>query len=114
VRIWTAAQKVPAIGLLANVSVDGVACNLPGTALDRVLALGDSVRVSFEIAGFDELFELPATLRSKSLATETQQLSLGLKFDVRADDPVAQHALMRVRTALLQLTADFLDRNGDL
>lgn len=114
VRIWTVAQEVPALGLLANVSADGLACKLPGMELDKVLALGDRVRISFEIAGFDELFELPALLCSKSLTPETQQLSLGLKFDVRSDDPVAQHTLMRVRTALFQLTANSTDMDGDL
>lgn len=114
VRIWTAAEETPAVGLLANVSADGLACNLPTTALDAILALDDSVRVSFEVAGFDESFELPATLCNKALSRDRQQLCLGMKFDVKPDDPVAQHTLLRVRTALFELMTNSKDMDGDL
>jgi c-di-GMP-binding flagellar brake protein YcgR len=103
VRLRTDAQAAPAVGLLANVSADGVACNLPGTTLDQALVLGDEVLVSFELAGFDGLFELPAILANKTVTRDRRQLSLGLKFNVRADDPTAQHTLERVRAALYEL-----------
>lgn len=114
VRIWVGEERTPAVGLLANVSADGLACNLPGTDLDAVLSLGDPLRVSFELAGFDEIFELSAVLCNKALARDQQQLSLGLKFDARADDPMAQHALQRVRAALAQLMANSTDLDGEL
>ena len=114
VRVWTAAEETPAVGLLANVSADGLACNLPTMALDAMLALGDSVRVSFELAGFDESFELPAILCNKALTHDRQQLCLGLQFDVRPDDPVALHTLLRVRGVLFQLMANHTDMDGDL
>ena len=114
VRLWTNAQQVPSIGLLANVGADGLGCSLPGTALDQALALGDELRVSFELAGFDEIFELPATVCNKALTPDRQQLSLGLKFHVRPDDPVDRHALERVRAALWQLTTSFTNTDGDL
>lgn len=114
VRIWNGAQQAPAVGLLANVSADGLACTLPGVVLDEVLAIGDRVRVSFELAGFDEQFELPAILCNKALTRDRQQLSLGLKFDARPDDPVALHALQRVQAALLEWMTNFTDMDGGL
>jgi len=113
VRIWTATRQVPAVGLLANVSADGLACNIPGTELDADLALGDGLRVSFEIAGFDEIFELPAILCNKSLSPDGQQLALGMQFHVSPDDPVAQHTLQRIRAVLLKLTADPAEMDGE-
>jgi len=114
VRVWTGAPHAPSVGLLANVSAEGLACNLPGTALDEALSLGDHLRVSFELAGFDGLFELPATVCNKTLTGDRQQLSLGLKFDVRSDDLGARRALQRLRAALFQLMANFTDMDGDL
>jgi c-di-GMP-binding flagellar brake protein YcgR len=114
IRVWSGPSATPAVGLLANVSADGIACNLPGTALDGELALGDRLRVNFELAGFDEAFELPVILCNKTLKRDQQQLSLGLKFDAPTDDPVAQHALQRVRAALFELMTNFTDTGGDL
>jgi hypothetical protein len=114
VRLWTGAEPTPVVGLLANVSADGLACNLAGTTLDEALALGDELRVSFEVAGFDEIFELPMVLCNKTLTGDRQQLSLGLKFNVQADDPLARHALQRVRAALSQLMTNLTDVDGDL
>ncbi len=114
VRVWTAGQQTPFVGLLANVSADGLACNLPEVALDETLSLDDELRVSFELAGFDEIFELPAVACNKTLTRDQQQLSLGLKFNVRSDDPLAQRALQRLRAALFQLMANFTDMDGEL
>jgi hypothetical protein len=114
VRLWTAGPQTPVVGLLANVSADGLACHLPGMALDEVLALGDELRVSFELAGFDETFELPAVLCSKTLTRDQQQLSLGMKFNARSDDPPAQRTLQRLRAALFQLMANSTDMDGEL
>jgi c-di-GMP-binding flagellar brake protein YcgR len=113
VRVQVSGQPAPFVGLLANVSADGLACNLPETTLDETLSLGDELRVSFELAGFDEIFELPAVVCNKMLARDQQQLLLGLKFDVRPDDPLAQHGLQRLRAALFQLMANFTDMDGE-
>jgi c-di-GMP-binding flagellar brake protein YcgR len=114
IRLWNRLQETPAIGLLADVSADGLACNLACTALDQMLALSDELRVSFELAGFDEVFELPAVLCDKTLAPDKQQLRLGLQFNVRPDDAVAQHALERLRAALNQLMTNVTDMDGEL
>ena len=114
VRLWVGSQTAPAVGLLANVSADGLACNLPGTDLDTVLALGDELRVQFELAGFDGAFELSAVHCNKLLTRDKQQLSLGVKFNVRPDCPADRQALKRVRAALLELMANTMDMDGEL
>ncbi|MFQ5806797.1 MAG: PilZ domain-containing protein [Phycisphaerae bacterium] len=114
VRVWTGADETPSVGLLANVSADGLACNLPETVLDEALSLGDELRVTFELAGFDQIFELPAALCNKTLTRDRQQLSLGLKFNVQSDDPAAECTLQRLRAALFQLMANLTDMDGDL
>ncbi len=114
VRLWVGSQTAPAVGLLANVSADGLACNLPGTTLDSELALGDELRVHFELAGFDGVFELPAVLCNKILTRDTQQLSLGMNFNVRPDCPPDRNALERLRAALQELMANSTDMDGEL
>jgi hypothetical protein len=114
VRVWVGPQPAPTVGLLANVSADGLACNLPGTALDEVLALGDQLRVQFELAGFDGVFELTAVLCNKVLISDRQQLSLGMKFEVGHNRPADQQALERLRAALAELMANTTDMDGEL
>ena len=113
VRVWIPGQSSPAVGLLANVSADGLACNLPDPGLDQALALGDELRVCFELAGFDESFELPAVLCNKTLSRDQQQLALGLQFHLPAGDAAAQHAWERLRAALFTLMSSF-ETDGDL
>ena len=114
VRIWAGTQTAPSVGLLANVSAEGMGCNLPGTAMDEVLALGDSVRVSFELAGFDEVFDLPSVICNKSLLLDKQQLFLGMQFEVSPDNAAGLQALQRLRAALFELTVNTSDLDGDL
>lgn len=114
VRLWVGSQPGPAIGLLANVSADGLACNLPGTALDKDLALGDELRVHFELAGFDETFELPVVLCNKMLTQDKHQLSLGMNFNVRPECPTDRNTLERLRAALVELMANSADMDGEL
>ncbi|WP_320046871.1 PilZ domain-containing protein [uncultured Ilyobacter sp.] len=113
VRVRVPSQPSPAIGLLANVSPDGLACNLPGTALDHALALGDELRVSFELAGFDEIFELPCVLRNKDIMRDKQQLFLGLEFNVRTGDKADELGLQRLRAALYELMTDMTNLDGE-
>ena len=112
VRVHTPLQPAPAVGLLANVSVDGLACNLPGTELDKALTLGDELRVTFELAGFDEQFELPTILCNKQLTPDKQQLCLGMQFNVGPENPLAQQTLQRLRAALYELMTNLTDMDG--
>jgi hypothetical protein len=114
IRIWVSGNETPFVGLLADVSAEGLACNLPGAALDKSVSLGDELRVSFELAGFDEMFDLPASVCNKSLSKDQHMLLLGLKFSVGPDDAVAQHALQRVRAVLFELTTNLSDMDSDL
>lgn len=114
VRVHTPVQPAPAIGLLANVSLDGLACNLPGTDLDSALALGEELRVTFELAGFDEQFEMPVILCNKQLTPDKQQLSLGMQFNVNPNDSAAQRTHQRLRAALYELMTNIADMDGAL
>lgn len=114
IRMWVGGRATPAVGLLANVSADGLACNLPDTSLDKDLTLGDVLQVSFELAGFDGVFDLPAVLCNKALIPEKQQLSLGMEFRVRPDSAIEQQTLQRVRAALLELMANPTELDGGL
>ena len=114
VRVHSPVQPAPAVGLLANVSADGLACNLPGTDLDQALTLGDELRVTFELAGFDEQFDLPTVLCNKQLTPDKQQLCLGMQFNVRPDNTAAQQTLQRLRAALYELMTNITDMDGAL
>lgn len=114
VRVWVKGRESATVGLLANVSGEGLACNLPGLDLNEALALGDDVRVAFELAGFDELFELPAILCNKSIEKAENQLCLGLQFNVKDDDVTAKHALRRLQAALFELTSNLADMDGEI
>jgi len=113
VRIWPAGQATATFGLLKNISASGLACTLAGFDLDEVLLLGDCVRVQFELAGFDELFELPAAVCNKSLGRDSQELTVGLEFSVASGDEVSQHTLERLRASLCELMNDSLSSDGE-
>jgi len=114
VRLWLKGQPAPSVGLLANVSADGLACTLPGTGLDKDLVLGDELQVAFELAGFDEQFALPTILHNKDLTKDKSQLVLGMQFNVQAENPNEQDALERLRAALYELMTNSTDMDGTL
>lgn len=114
VRLWIPGQTGPTVGLLADVCADGLGCNLAGDGLDDVLALDDRLRATFEIAGFDETFELPVVLCNKNICPDTRQLTLGMRFAVESNDLVGQHALFRLRTALFELLSNTWQNDGEL
>jgi len=112
IRIWPEGQTSASVGLLQNVSAIGLACILPSVELDDALLLGDRVRVNFELAGFDENFELPACVCNKALTPKKDQLTLGLEFAVPAEDDVAQHTLDRIRAALFEMMTGLSNLDG--
>lgn len=111
VRVWAPGQSSASVGLLHNVSNDGLACDMPGLALDAALALGDRVRVSFELAGFEGNFEMNSVVFNKALDAAHQQLRLGLQFDTDEKDATAVEALKRLRAALQTLTNNLSSRD---
>lgn len=114
VRFWLKSDQPPTIGLLANVSAEGLACNLPGLGLDEPLSLGDEARVAFELAGFDDLFEMPVIVCNKSIDHERGQLCLGIHFKLDDGDAAARDAHRRLQAALYELTSNLTDMDGEI
>lgn len=112
VHLWAAEQESASVGLLHNISAEGLACVMPDTALDDVLLLGDEVRVRFELAGFDEIFQLPATVCNKSFCKKRGTLEVGVEFAVAADNTVDNHTLERLRYALFELMTGLANLDG--
>ncbi len=105
VYLWPQGAESPHLGLLHNIGPHGLACRFPGTQLDEKLLLGDPVRVGFELPGFDEAFELPATVCNKSSRQQGQELLVGLEFTPADDDVVGQHTLARLQACLVELVS---------
>ncbi len=105
VYLWPAGAESPHLGLLHNIGPHGLACRFPGTQLDEHLLLGDPVRVGFELPGFDEAFELPATVCNKSARQQRNELLVGLEFTPADDDVVGQHTLARLQACLVELVS---------
>ena len=114
VRFWASGDQPAAVGLLANVSTDGIACNLPTLELDKTLSLGDVANVSFELAGFDDRYELPVVVCNKDVDDERGQLCLGLQFKVDNGDASARASHRRLQAALYELTTNLTDMDGEI
>jgi hypothetical protein len=69
--------------------------------------------VQFELAGFDETFELPAVVCNKHLSADRQRLLIGLEFAVKDDDLVARHTLARVHALLNEMMSESSQSDGD-
>lgn len=96
------------LGLLSSISGSGLAANLPDTACDPVALVGDVVRVRFELPGFEGDFELPGVLCSKSIEQATQQMRLGVEFEI-GDDMGAADDLQRLRACLAEMTINLTE-----
>lgn len=104
VRIWTNPDEPPSVGLVSNLSVEGLGVDVPGKDIDERLLVGDVIRVSVELPGFDESFQMPATVCSKKVDNEQGQVSVGLEFYVPEGATTAQQTLQRYQAALIDLT----------
>lgn len=99
-------------GGLANISPDGLGCTFPAEGLDERVLVGEPLRVRFEIAGFDEEFELPALVCNKTLSRDQKQITIGLEFDLARTGKQDARMLERVRGMLNQLMNSDTPRSG--
>lgn len=113
VRLITSGAVAPAAGLMANISPTGLALTLPMDGGDDPVLLGDDVRVQFELAGFDETFELPAVVCNKHTSSDRQRRLIGLEFAVKEDDLVARHTLARVHAMLNEMMTSSTPLEGE-
>lgn len=113
VRIKLASGAAPVIGLVADVSGDGLACTMPVPSGQDPLLVGDEVRLSFELPGVDEGFDLPAVICNKSETPDKQLLTLGLEFCPAAEGSPEALALVRLQNVLYELTAESTGMDGD-
>lgn len=106
VRLVVDGQPIESVGLLSNIGADGLGCAVPAADFDDMLLLGDSVRARFEVAGFDQEFELDAVVCSKTLNRDRSQLTLGLEFKVADGDAAGAENLANLRRVLVELMSD--------
>lgn len=104
VRLWPHPDEAPAIGLVSDLSAAGMGVDVPGKEIDEQLLVGDVIRVSVELPGYDETFQMPATVCSKKIDNEQGQVCVGLEFYAPAGATAAQQTLQRYQAALLDLT----------
>jgi hypothetical protein len=100
VRVWPDGQPAPAIGMLLNVGLEGLACSLPGLDSGDNLLLGDTVRLLFDLPGCDESFELDGIVCNKTPSEEGHQLVVGFAFQEVTDASRAQQSHQRLRNTL--------------
>jgi hypothetical protein len=100
------------VGLMSNISADGLACILPGLELDEHALVGEPAQLAFELPGFDDLFELPAELCNKARTDDQQQLILSFQFKLQPSDTQGRASLERVREALVEIS-HMLNTGGD-
>lgn len=113
VRLVQQNRPQAATGLMANISATGLAFTLGVTECEDPVLLGDDVRVQFELAGFDETFELPAVICNKHVSADRQRLLVGLEFAVKDDDLVARHTLARVHAMLNEMMSESSSLEGE-
>ncbi|MFO0840633.1 MAG: PilZ domain-containing protein [Phycisphaerae bacterium] len=112
--VWSASAPAPRVGMLGDISGDGLLCHLPGREWEDVLMVGDPARVVFELPGHDEPFDLPVTVCNKTFSDEQNQLSVGLAFLDPQDDST-RRAIERLRAVLgsLMLTNLKIEVDGE-
>lgn len=113
VRLWPEDAQSPYFGELCNVSGEGLACRMIRGALDDVLLIGDTVRVSFDLPGPGESFTLPGTLCTKAPTKDGHQMIVGVEFETEPADPVTRLAVDRLRAVLCRLTTGVAEKEGD-
>lgn len=106
VRLIVDGQLIESVGLMSNISADGLGCSVAAEDFDDLLLLGDAIRVRFEIAGFDDEFEIGAAVCSKTLSKDRTNLALGLEFQVGEGDSAGAESLVNLRRVLLELMTD--------
>ncbi|UCG17593.1 MAG: PilZ domain-containing protein [Phycisphaerales bacterium] len=98
VHLYKAGDGTDNIGALLNASVDGIACRIPTAAADRT-AIGDTLRVAFQLAGSTHQFDLQAAVRSKTPAGSERHTIVGLQFEFRGQDDPQRRQLANALTA---------------
>ncbi len=113
--VFSPSAPAPRVGMLGDISGDGILCHLPGNEWADVLLVGDPARVVFELPGHDEPFDLPVTICNKTFSAEQNQLSVGLTFAPDAADSAAQAAIERLRSVLgaLMITNLKIETEGE-
>lgn len=113
VRIWTDKTSPASVGLLMNIGPEGLAAQFVGPGLGDGALVGDEVSVSFELAGFEESYRLPAVVCSKTMSSDKAILSIGLQFVKDTADPQAQQSLQQLAAILNELMSDFTAQEGN-
>ena len=114
VRLVIDGQPSVTVGVLANLSPNGLACTFPSGELDDHLLVGEACRVSFEMVGFDDTFEMNVICCNKSLSRDRAQLTVGMEFIAKDQPPEDAEALNRLRSLLNQIFIQAVRTEGRL
>lgn len=106
VRLWIDEQSPATVGLLVNIGPEGLAAQFVGAGLADAVMVGDTVRVSFEVAGFEESYKLPSVVCTKSLSTDNTILSVGVQFNRDTGDLRVDQSLRQLQAILAELMTD--------
>lgn len=106
VRLWSDEESPATVGLLVNIGPEGLAAQFVGPGLADSVMIGDTVRVSFEIAGFEESYKLPSVVCTKALSSDKTILSVGVQFDRDSGDPRVDQSLRQLAAILSELMID--------
>jgi hypothetical protein len=109
VRLRLSESDAAHVGLMTDIGPEGLGARLPGIGLNDHALVGDALRVSFELPGFAEEFDLPALICTKSVPQSRDELALGLQFYMLDADEADRAALARLQGALAQLITNNTD-----
>lgn len=112
VRLVQDGQYSQSVGLLANISPDGIGCTFESGEINDLVLVGEPVRVSFELAGCDDAFELPVTICNKAVSRDQAQLTVGMEFDVQPESAGDVQTLQRLRSLLGQIFMESIRQEG--
>jgi hypothetical protein len=112
VRLVQDGQYSQSVGLLANISPDGIGCTFESGEINDLVLVGEPARMSFELAGCDDVFELPVTVCNKNLSKDQSQLTVGMEFDVQPDSAADVQTLQRLRSILSQIFMESIRQEG--
>ena len=102
IQVWPPGAAQPLVGVLREIGMGGLACQLPRQDADDRLLIDDQVRARFALPGGGEPFDLSASVCVKTPSPDREHLHVGLEFYMPPPGQTAGPVLARLRDLLSQ------------
>ncbi len=100
VQFWPPGAPQPIVARLCNIGLGGLGCRGPRQELEDLLLIGEEVRITFQLPGSADVYDLATVVCVKTAAGDGQNLDVGLEFPLVAPESPAAPTLSQLRSVL--------------